>query len=390
MACVKHGYTNSTYCPECDLEIIERNNPVTDQPKVSADALWKSLVAEELFSDAMDAAVASFIGVRYGITKNAENSGEQIDPEKVIRRSLYGAFQSYIREMESELTATQPAAAVPVACDYGKFDGFKDYCKHVAVLNRRGYNLCQPCADRQMAAELASDKAAEDYYAKQRTTPPTPYATTDAAQGDTQMRKSQEYNNLPPGDLPPLERLTILARDIRKWSDNGIRASGTSVCGWANALDRIVKDMAIPAEQQAASEPPLQGWQAERDDANAIRSVPAASEGRRVVTDALVKGACDVYDDAAPNRADAANWPAMYAAVAYVASTLPAGDEGMRRDAERYRRLREGYGMAWITTYRFKRVAGVEADSAVDAVLENDAAIAAQTAGNNKENNHGK
>jgi hypothetical protein len=27
MACTKHGYTNNTFCPACDLETIERNRP---------------------------------------------------------------------------------------------------------------------------------------------------------------------------------------------------------------------------------------------------------------------------------------------------------------------------------------------------------------------------
>ncbi len=49
-------------------------------------------------------------------------------------------------------------------CAYGQYPGFKEICQGTAVLNRRGYALCQACGDRQMEAEVRSDREAEEFY----------------------------------------------------------------------------------------------------------------------------------------------------------------------------------------------------------------------------------
>ena len=64
----------------------------------------------------MDNAVTSFIGTRYGINKNAEQSGEQVSGENVMRRSLQAAFISYLNERTdaraAELSAQQSKPVV--------------------------------------------------------------------------------------------------------------------------------------------------------------------------------------------------------------------------------------------------------------------------------------
>ncbi len=73
-----------------------------------------------------------------------------------------------VRELILARAAELSAQDTPQQCAYGEFDGFKEICTKVATVNRRGYHLCKPCADRQLAAEIKADMEAEAFYDRQR------------------------------------------------------------------------------------------------------------------------------------------------------------------------------------------------------------------------------
>lgn len=67
---------------------------------------------DNLFSDAMDAAVSYYHGVRHGAMRNAERAGELIDGEKLARRALAAGIVAYLRELGFTIdrNADQPHA----------------------------------------------------------------------------------------------------------------------------------------------------------------------------------------------------------------------------------------------------------------------------------------
>jgi hypothetical protein len=53
----------------------------------------------DLFSDAMDRAIQDHHSVRHGAMRNAERSGEYIDPEMVARRAMAAGITAYLQEL---------------------------------------------------------------------------------------------------------------------------------------------------------------------------------------------------------------------------------------------------------------------------------------------------
>ena len=56
---------------------------------------------EDLYSDAMDDAVAAYHSVRHGAMRNAERAGETANGELIVRRALafgFGAYMRFLRE----------------------------------------------------------------------------------------------------------------------------------------------------------------------------------------------------------------------------------------------------------------------------------------------------
>jgi hypothetical protein len=58
---------------------------------------------DDLFSDAMDAAISYYHGVRHGIMRNAERSGEIADGETVARRALAAGIKAYLAELPNPI-----------------------------------------------------------------------------------------------------------------------------------------------------------------------------------------------------------------------------------------------------------------------------------------------
>jgi hypothetical protein len=61
---------------------------------------------DDLYSDEMDAAVAAFVAVHHGCTKNAERAGETVDGEAAIRRALASALDPLLaaqREADAKI-----------------------------------------------------------------------------------------------------------------------------------------------------------------------------------------------------------------------------------------------------------------------------------------------
>lgn len=53
----------------------------------------------DLYSDAMDAAVSYYHGVRHGAMRNAERAGETVDGETLARRALAAGIVAYLTEL---------------------------------------------------------------------------------------------------------------------------------------------------------------------------------------------------------------------------------------------------------------------------------------------------
>jgi hypothetical protein len=70
---------------------------------------------DDLFSDAMDAATSVYHSTRWGINKNAEKAGEQVNGERMVRRCIAAAFNAYVEEIRhvTALSAPSQPAATP-------------------------------------------------------------------------------------------------------------------------------------------------------------------------------------------------------------------------------------------------------------------------------------
>lgn len=66
---------------------------MTDQPTPRQEA--ERIAEDNLYSDRMDAAMSAFVNTRHGIQRNADRASEEIDGEKVMRRALAAAIDTF-------------------------------------------------------------------------------------------------------------------------------------------------------------------------------------------------------------------------------------------------------------------------------------------------------
>lgn len=72
--------------------------------------LKRNIAKEHLFSDAMDSAINAFVGTRYSINRQSDAAGEDVDGEKVMRRSFQAALLSYLDADDNQITPLIRAA----------------------------------------------------------------------------------------------------------------------------------------------------------------------------------------------------------------------------------------------------------------------------------------
>lgn len=62
----------------------------------------KYVAEDHLFSDAMDRAADVFHSTQYGMRKNADKAGEELDGERAMRRCLAAAIDTFNRECATD------------------------------------------------------------------------------------------------------------------------------------------------------------------------------------------------------------------------------------------------------------------------------------------------
>lgn len=91
----------------------------------------------------------------------AESTAEPKDNDSAATRYIQQRVTDDLKVVTEALKSVEPT------CRYTNYPGYKEVCTKIATTNRGGYDLCQACADRRHAAEVAADKQAEEYYAAQ-------------------------------------------------------------------------------------------------------------------------------------------------------------------------------------------------------------------------------
>lgn len=84
-------------------------------PERLSDERIEELMHGNLFSDEMDSAANAFHSTQYGIRKNAENAGEKVDGERLVRTCIAAAIDAYLNQTAP--TAPEPSAPDNMAED---------------------------------------------------------------------------------------------------------------------------------------------------------------------------------------------------------------------------------------------------------------------------------